>query len=174
MIYFVRHGETDYNKEGRMQGFLDIPLNSTGEKQAYQAKENLKDIKIDKIYASPLSRAVKTAKIINENYNLEISFDDRLKELNTGEIQGKIVSSFSQEYLDYYFEHPKEFGAETIQEFCDRVESFFKEIENSSENILIVAHGGVYRAIIRYLNHIDHYKFLDIMNIKNSEVKLIK
>lgn len=174
MIYFVRHGETDYNKQGRMQGFLDIPLNQTGINQAYQAKENLKDIQIDEIYASPLSRASKTADIINENYNLNIKYDDRLKELNVGELQGQNPADFSKEYIDYYFEHPKEFGAETLEEHCSRVESFFKEIENSNKNILIVSHGGVYRALVRYINHIESYNILDIMNIKNSEIKMLK
>ena len=82
MIYFIRHGETAYNREGRVQGHLDIPLNEKGIFQAEKASDEFKDVEIDLIYCSPLKRARSTAEIINKFHNVEIVIDDRLIELN--------------------------------------------------------------------------------------------
>ena len=86
MIYFVRHGQTEWNKIGRMQGRIDIELNSEGKEQANIVKEKLKGVKFDKVFSSPLKRAKETAQII---CNQEIIFDDRLKERFNGELEGK-------------------------------------------------------------------------------------
>ena len=66
MIYVVRHGQTDWNLEGRFQGRIDIPLNEKGKSQAKKTKEKLEGIKFDKVFSSPLKRALETAKIITE------------------------------------------------------------------------------------------------------------
>ena len=87
MIYFVRHGQTDWNKAGRIQGHTNTELNNEGRKQAQIVKEKLNGIKFDKVFASPLKRAKETAQIISEQ---EIVFDDRLKERCNGELEGKI------------------------------------------------------------------------------------
>lgn len=168
MIYFIRHGETDYNKQKIMQGWLDIPLNETGLEQARIAKENLKNLKIDEIYSSPLKRAYKTAEIINENFNLKIKADDRLKEIFGGERQGKCLKDLPKEQIEAYFKTPEAFGGESLQQFYDRVVSFFKEIENTEKNILIVSHSGAYRSIYKYLNNIEGFDF-ELEPPKNSE-----
>ena len=64
MIYIVRHGETDWNKEHRIQGHIDIPLNDKGRQDALNAKKKLKNVKFDVVFSSPLQRAYETAKII--------------------------------------------------------------------------------------------------------------
>ena len=73
MIYFVRHGQTDWNKLGRIQGHSDTELNEEGKNQAQIVKEKLNGIKFDKVFSSPLKRAKETAQII---CNQEIIFDD--------------------------------------------------------------------------------------------------
>ena len=84
-VTLVRHGLTDYNLHGKVQGFLDIPLNSIGLNQAEYASEFLKDETFDSIYSSPLSRAVKTAEAINKHFDLDIQTVDELKEqIETG------------------------------------------------------------------------------------------
>lgn len=92
MIYFVRHGETDYNLEGIVQGQLDIPLNNKGIHQAHELKNKLKVLDIDVIFSSPLLRAKQTAQIIHENLNVEIKYDERLKEFFAGNMQGTKIS----------------------------------------------------------------------------------
>ena len=85
MLYIVRHGETDWNREHRIQGHIDIPLNDQGKLDAANAKEKLKDVKFDVVFSSPLSRAIETAKIITDN---EIIIDHRLIERYNGELEG--------------------------------------------------------------------------------------
>ena len=84
-IYVTRHGQTDWNVQGKTQGRADIELNEVGIKQAKQTKEELKNIDIDLIICSPLKRAKKTAEIINEGRNIPIIFDDQIIERNFGE-----------------------------------------------------------------------------------------
>lgn len=171
MIYFIRHGETDYNKKHIMQGWLDIPLNETGLTQAEEAKQICKNLQIDLIYSSPLLRAKQTAEKINEVHKLQIIFDDRLKEICFGSVQGECRDDWSEEKKQDVFSNPEKYGAETLQQLYDRVTNFFREIENIDKNILIVSHGGVYRAIYKYLNNIDGFDF-ELENLKNA--KLIK
>ena len=157
MIYFIRHGETDYNKQGIAQGQLDIPLNEKGIMQAEQTRELLKDYDIDVIYSSPLTRAYKTAQIINEYHNKQIIIDKRIIEYNMGTKQGEKVNepnSFFKEIL----QDPKKFNAETGEEFIFRVVNFFKEINLPNKNILVVSHGGVFRAINNYTSKSEEEK----------------
>ena len=77
MIYIVRHGETDWNVLGKLQGSKDIPLNEKGIEQAKELREILKDVKFDIVFASPLQRTLKTAEIICDN---EIIKDERIIE----------------------------------------------------------------------------------------------
>ncbi len=88
-LYVIRHGQTEWNVMKKMQGSIDIPLNKKGIKQAYITKKNLDHISIDVIFCSPLKRAKQTAEIINKGRNLEIIYDERLKERNYGEFEGE-------------------------------------------------------------------------------------
>lgn len=152
MLYFVRHGETDYNKNKIIQGQLDIPLNETGINQAKAVAEDLKDYNFDVIYCSPLSRAKVTAETINKYHNVPIIFDDRLKEFDAGKREGMPFSSWEKTKNVESIVSPNVYGGETNQDVFDRASAFFKEIENSDKNILIVSHNGVYRALYRYVN----------------------
>ena len=173
MIYFIRHGETDYNKAHRYQGQLDIPLNEVGISQAQKARDEELGIRFDVIYSSPLSRAKKTAEIINEKHKAKFVLDDRLKEIYGGTSQGECLDNWSDDEVKELYENPKKFGAESSAELCRRVESFYKEIEDSDKNILIVSHGGVYRAIYRYLNNVDGYHF-EMAGTKNAIFRKLK
>ena len=173
MIYFIRHGETEYNKDARFQGHLDIPLNKVGVLQAQTALEKSKQLNFDKIYCSPLSRARQTAEIINTHHNVKLIEDDRLKEIYMGSLQGRMFKDLSDEEKRLAFSTPEYFGGETHEQLCSRVISFFKEIENSTENILIVSHGGIYRALYKYLNNLDSLEF-NLKPIPNAEIVLLK
>ena len=172
MIYFVRHGETDYNKQGRAQGHLDIPLNEVGLAQAQETAEKLKDVAIDVIYSSPLKRARVTADTINKYHKVEVVEDDRLRELYLGSRQGVILKDCTKDEIAEFFSDPKKFGAESYNELCSRVEEIYKEIESIAinKNVLIVSHGGVYRAITRYVLNLDNVHNEKIKSLKNCEV----
>lgn len=173
MIYFIRHGETDYNLKCRLQGQLDIPLNATGISQAEKARDELSKTHFDVIYSSPLSRASKTAEIINEKHRVKLILDERIKEVFGGPLEGECMKGWTKAKLDKVHGDPESFGAESIASLCFRVEHFYKEIEDTNQDILIVAHDGVYRAIYRYINKIEDYDF-DLETLPNATVIKLK
>ena len=174
MIYFVRHGETDYNLKRLIQGRgINVSLNETGRLSAEKARENLRGVSLDKIYSSPLLRAKETAEIINKDFDLEIVCDDRLIEVGVGEREGTTWESWSKEQNEAFWDNPAKFGAETPAEVFERVGSFFDEHKNSNENILIVSHAGVYKYLYRTIHGITDVR-KDISAPKNAEIVIIK
>jgi broad specificity phosphatase PhoE len=88
-FYFMRHGQTDWNLQGRLQGHSDIPLNATGLAQAHAAADALTDESIEVIVSSPLIRALKTAAIVAERIARQIYIDGQLKECSFGAFEGE-------------------------------------------------------------------------------------
>lgn len=170
---FVRHGQTYWNKNGIMHGQFDIPLNYTGVKQAQQVSHELKAEHFDLCFSSPLKRAKSTAFAILQNHrSTPIFFDDRLKELSKGLLEGKHLNSeklLKSENYDFI----KKFQIETKQEFYNRVKSFINEVEKKYQNkrILTVAHSGTIKMLFFCFNkpkvplHIAYYD----MHIKNCK-----
>jgi len=97
-IFLVRHGETNWNKARKFQGMTDIPLNELGRRQAMYAHEALKDIKIDVAFASPLSRAQETARIILEGHGIELITEDELHEQNAGDWEGLTAAEIEEKF----------------------------------------------------------------------------
>ena len=149
MIRFVRHGETDYNVLGIAQGQLDIPLNENGIIQAKKLSETLKDYHFDVIYTSPLVRARKTADIINEFHNVPIVVEERFKEFNAGIRQGTKASDWTPEMNEDFMMYPEKYGAEGNEEFFERCVDAYLDLP-IDKDVLVVAHAGVYKNIIRY------------------------
>ena len=89
-FYIVRHGQTNWNKKGKIQGKTDIELNEEGIEQAKEVRKILEKYPIDVIVSSPLKRARKTAEIINETKKVPIIFDKGIEERGYGEFEGKI------------------------------------------------------------------------------------
>jgi broad specificity phosphatase PhoE len=90
-FYFLRHGQTDWNLEGRYQGHADTPLNRTGIAQAHAAAECLAEVAIDRIVVSPLIRAVATAAIVAERLGKPIQIERGLMERNFGSFNGLVI-----------------------------------------------------------------------------------
>ncbi len=102
-VILVRHGETDYNRQGRYQGFLDIPLNENGLEQARMLAESLKDTHIDVFIASPLQRAYITTKMVADMHGKPIAYTDaRLKEINYGDWAGAYKADLAEDYPKQY------------------------------------------------------------------------
>ena len=140
-IFIVRHGQTDYNINGRYGGRIDVPLNETGINEARILKEKLAGIKFDKVYSSPLVRAYKTARIITDE---EIVTDERIIERSNGDLEGRLKSEIKDK-PDFNDPDETRYNIENIVDFRDRINSFLDDIvdEKSDENILIVTHAGV-------------------------------
>lgn len=155
-IYLIRHGETEWNKEGRLQGNSDVKLSAEGIHQAQLLTKYLFFHKFDAIYSSDLSRAVDTAEILGAKFNLPVTTTPQLREINFGDWEGESISNLAKE-------HPKSFGrfftaperchppnGETFLEAQARVMNVIRNIisEHDNQNVLIVAHGAVNRLIL--------------------------
>ena len=135
-LYIVRHGQTGYNIDNKVCGISDVELTSLGKQQAKMASEQLKDISLDMIFASPLQRAHETAKIINENHQLEIKIDSRVQEINFGQFEGVINNKEFQYYKQNHALHYPQ--GESLFQVVHRVYSFLEELENNNQDSNIV------------------------------------
>lgn len=169
-LLVVRHGQTDWNVQRKIQGRTDNPLNEVGKSQAYETKKLLKNEKIDLIICSNLKRAQQTAEIINESRNIPIKYDDRIIEISYGENEGKSASEFDYEGIWDIDKDIKYKDAENVKELIKRIYSFLDEIKEYDEkNILLVTHNGVCRVINTYFNGIPEDKNFIKLGIKNCE-----
>lgn len=171
MIYFVRHGQTDDNKYGIIQG--NKPLNETGVAQAKETAEILKNEHFDICYCSPLERTKQTMQeIVKFHEKLDAIFDERLVERKYGKHVGKFKNDIENYDKRWLANQSLAETIETIPEMLERVSSFFNEIlpKHKGQNILIVAHSGVARIANAYFNGVptdgDYTKF----KLKNAEV----
>ncbi len=177
-FYIIRHGQTNWNKEGRVQGKTDIELNEKGIEQAKEAGEILKNYPIDIIISSPLKRAKKTAEIISETKKVPIIYNKALEERGFGEFEGKTKEEINDEnwfsnILDNYNLNKQYKGVETIQDLCNRVWKLMDELKENytGKNILLVTHGGVTRAINGYFNGANEEGVMKGLVLKNCEIR---
>ena len=170
-ILVTRHGQTEWNVEKRIQGRTDIELNDKGIEQADHTKKNLENEKIDLIICSPLKRAKQTADIINKDRNIPIIYDERLLEICYGENEGRLHNDFDYDGFWNIINTHEYKDAENVNKFIKRVHDFLEDIKKyEQENILIVTHNGVCRAINIYFNGIPEDKNIINLGIKNCEV----
>ncbi len=154
-LYFMRHGQTDYNIRRLFQGQIDIPLNETGREQAIQTKRLIASMNVgfDRIYSSPLGRAVETVKIVIGSDGSDIICDPRLMEMDFGVLDGTRFDEPGPE-AGTLFTDPERYippeGAESFDEMAARVNSFLDEMRGAgeNENILIGSHGGTIRCML--------------------------
>lgn len=142
-FWYVRHGQTDWNVEDKAMGQTDIPLNFTGEQQAHLASKHLAGEKIATICHSPLSRAKKTAEILQGVLNCNLVEIEELREFNLGSYEGQKKEKWFQDWKSG-IELP---GTESYRAFIHRAVIGINKALSLSGPVLIVAHGGVYWAI---------------------------
>ena len=155
LIYILRHGESVANSEGRVAGHSDSPLSELGLKQADVAAEALSGVHFDAVYSSDLSRAYSTALPHAERRGLEITTDERLRELFVGDMENMfktdIIDKFGTVYTVDWHEHFGTFvspGGESVQDAACRVEAAITDIAkaNVGKCVLVATHAGVLRA----------------------------
>jgi broad specificity phosphatase PhoE len=146
-FYFLRHGETDWNKARRLQGLTDVPLNARGEEQAELARTVAAGLGLKSIAVSSLTRARRTAEIVNRDLGLLVTPYDSLREFDVGPYEGSTDGSWLEQWFaDGVVEGPESFG-----DFRDRVLGGMIEALALEHPVLIVAHGGVFWALQRML-----------------------
>ena len=158
MIFLVRHGQTEFNVEGRMQGRRDSPLTPLGVEQARRMGACLKDLVEDpatvELIASPLGRTVRTAEIIRETAGLDcrIVADERLAEVHLGEWEGLTREEIAPLAPTGLIDSPgwlcRTPGGETFEDLIARLSSFLADVdETDGRRRLVVAHGGSGRVL---------------------------
>lgn len=159
-FYFVRHGQTDWNKENKVMGQIDIPLNVVGLEQAHTVVKNITNIEISHIVSSPLKRAVQTAEIIATALNKPVTIINEFTQNALGILEGRnkwesldgtaIGDLVTQWRMGYDIE-----SAESWTHFVSRVSIGLDRafaINSDEKSILIVAHKPVYWALLHILN----------------------
>lgn len=160
-ILLIRHGETDWNVERRLQGHLDMPLNAEGRRQAAALARVLSGEQIDAVFSSDLVRAVRTAEAIAAPRGLAVGIDAGLRERCYGAFEGLTYEEISERYPDAYaawrarsedarFPSGKNVG-ETLREFSERAVGSLTRIaaREKIRKVAVVAHGGVLDCVYR-------------------------
>ncbi|MET3291117.1 UNVERIFIED_CONTAM: broad specificity phosphatase PhoE [Brevibacillus sp. OAP136] len=147
-LYFVRHGETHFNKQGRMQGWSDSPLTEKGKETAIHLGKGLADIPFVAAYSSTSERAIDTAQYILDGRSVPLITDKNLREINFGEWEAESAEKIMEQYpaiweFDPNFKSPV--GGESIPELLKRtqtaVERIIRENKAKGGNVLVVTHG---------------------------------
>lgn len=192
-ICLIRHGETEWNKIGRIQGRTDVPLNETGKLQARACGTHLTGEAWDVIVTSPLQRAKQTADIINETMRLPVVEMKEFEEKHFGKAEGMTAEERYGLYPDKNYP-----GQEQADEFHSRLSEGLAQLHErfSNQRVLVVAHGGVINAILEQLAHgeydgeirlqnggmnhlsyaserweIQHYNFIDHLELVDTKAK---
>jgi broad specificity phosphatase PhoE len=178
-IHLVRHGETDWNVEGRLQGWTDIPLNATGIEQAHAAATALAARPIGSVLSSDLSRARDTAAMIAAASGLEVVTDPALRERNYGIAEGRLSAELDAELdggldarwadPDFAFE-----GGESRRDAYLRLGTFLAGLLDSPppQEIVIVSHGGALRVARGFLEGFPVER-LPRWNFANAEITTV-
>ncbi len=162
-LYLLRHGETEWNIKKITQGTTDIQLTDKGKEQAKKAAYRLIHEKIDYIYASHLSRAFETAKIIGEILKINIETEQSLREMNFGQWQGLSVEDLQTKYPKEHIiwrSQPHKWslkGAETLLQVQERTLSTINDLrkKHPNKNVLMVSHGATIKALLLGILNLD-------------------
>lgn len=148
-LYLLRHGQTDWNRERRLQGWLETELNATGRaqaaKQAQLMKDRLSPSELLPLFSSPLKRAAETAKILGDALGSVPIYDDRLREIQMGAWQGLTHAEVASRWPDHYSAHKTDFhlslntiDGEKLAAFARRLDSVLTALAGPS---ILVTHG---------------------------------
>jgi broad specificity phosphatase PhoE len=148
-LWLVRHGQTDWNLEGRYQGGADTPMNASGISQVQGIISRLQKIHFDALYTSHLQRAYRSAEILAQALGLEIIVDERLREISMGEWEGMLFTDIKQQYpsdIEERQRSPLSFrppGGETVGEVAERMAAAADDISRQFPGgvVLLVSHG---------------------------------
>jgi probable phosphoglycerate mutase len=147
-LLLVRHGETDWNRDRRIQGHTDVPLNETGRRQAEELAQTLARERVDAVYSSDLARAVQTARPVADRLGLEVETMPELRERDFGSWEGLT----DLEIADRYPAHSGPWGdGETPDELLARLDVALREIaaRHPGGRVVVVSHGGPIRRLLR-------------------------
>ena len=177
-LIFIRHGQTDWNVQGKIQGSYDSELNATGIEQAMSLSEKLFNLnyKFSKIYSSPQKRALKTAEILSKSSNVDYISVKDLQEMNMGKWEGlswrEVEENYPNEYKEWHLNrrYTKTPEGESYQDMLDRVlKAIHKIINENNENVVIVSHSAVIMCLQCYVTNTP---FNDMLKFKTKNATI--
>lgn len=186
-LYIMRHGETDWNRQGLLQGSWDIPLNEYGIWLAEQTRDGFlkDDITFDRIITSPYQRARKTAEILGGESGVPVTVSQKIREMSFGEFEGiwmnELDTNPRYEPIRICFRDPVHYippkQGESFEEVFARIQSFLEEdilpLEDSCEHVLVVCHGAVLRAFISIIEQRELKDYWGIAQA-NCSINVVK
>lgn len=196
-LYIMRHGETDWNKQGLIQGSSDIDLNDYGRELAEKTRDGFASdgISFDRMYCSPLRRALETASIVDEKQKLPIIKEERIKEMSFGKYEGHSLKALagSDPNLRNCFSRPSAYHpdptGESFQHLLGRAADFLKEeilpLEQnpSVKNVLAVCHGAIIRAVLSVIRQKPLDDFwndrqpncsVNLISVENGKMEVVR
>lgn len=172
-LYVARHGETEWNAAERLCGRTDLPLNETGEAQAAALADKLvgEAKSIERIIASPMTRAQQTARIIAQRLGVSVETDERLIEQNYGVYEGGSVQNpdFLENRKQFAYRYP---NGESMMQVACRVYALLDDLKRRGDlqRVLLVSHGGTCRVLHTYFEDETNEAFVQ-WRMKNAEVR---
>lgn len=173
-VYFIRHGQSEGNRQRRHCGWSDTPLSELGHQQARAAGEHLKDIPFDRVYCSDLPRARQTA--ADALPGCEPIYSPLLREIGVGTLADRLIADVAAQYGDPYWEHVQQqdfsaYGGETQQQMRARLKRFFtEELETleGCENVAVFGHEGTVHQMMSHA--LGHDIMLRHLVVENASV----
>ena len=177
-LILVRHGETDWSRQNRVQGTLDIPLNGDGEDEARRISDGLSEFEIHAVYSSPASCSFCTAQEIATSRSLKVKKMNELKELNHGVWQGLLVKDIKKRYKKQYSiwksspTSSRPPSGESMRDACDRaVSAMHKIVDRHKDESVCLVSGCMVLSIIKcYLKNVELDKIWKFVPGKSWEV----
>lgn len=156
-IYLIRHGETKWNREKRVQGHRDMPLSPEGVEQARRLAEYIKDWRFDAVYASDLSRALQTAEWLGRDRGLEVTACSEIRERFFGEWEGLPIEEVKRNHPDEWeaiWHRGGRYGVENAEETQQRMMSWLEGIleRHHGQRVAVVSHGGSINAVLEQVS----------------------
>ncbi|MBB6624134.1 histidine phosphatase family protein [Clostridium gasigenes] len=160
-LYITRHGETEWNTKGIMQGFGNSPLTELGREQGKWLRDRMKDLHIDVIYSSPSGRAYETAEIIKGDRDIELLADDGLREINMGQWEGLCqdeIKELSEENHFNFWNLPSKYISVAGENYYESRERSYNTIikileKEKGKTILIVTHTVTLKGFLNMLQN---------------------
>lgn len=182
-LYVVRHGQTKWNEQGRMQGAKNSDLTIKGIDEAKRLNEYIKDIKFDRIYVSPLGRTLETMEHVKGSLDIPIKTIDELQEMNFGRFEGELLSELREEFPeDMYnlWQNPDKYIVESGEDYKDvfnRVEIAIEKIlenKDKEENVLVVTHGVIISVLLSIVKNKEVKDLWDTPVVRNTSLSIIE
>ena len=154
ILYFTRHGESEWNLIHRVQGRHDSPLTDKGIQMALNLRKRIKGLPYTRCLVSPLGRAMQTAELLTEGTGVVPAADERIGEVDLGEMEGQIMEELPPEMLHAFYHEPQNYhpkGGEGYPAAFARVSALLRELETEDGCVLLVAHALILRLIRLYL-----------------------